>query len=52
MKSFQVWVMKSKELTHAKISRVVKIENMSHDFRQSLDLCEQVADEVKRFLVD
>ena len=36
----------------AKISKVVKIENMSHDFRQSLDLCNQVAGEVKRFLAD
>lgn len=35
-----------------KVSRVVKIENMSHDFRQSQDLCNRVAGEVKRFLAD
>ncbi len=37
---------------NAKIFKVVKIENMGHDFRQSLDLCNQVAGEVKRFLTD
>lgn len=34
----------------AKISKVVKIESMNHDFRQSLDLCNQVAEEVEKFL--
>jgi pimeloyl-ACP methyl ester carboxylesterase len=41
-----------KVVDSAQISKVVRIENMSHDFRQSLDLCNRVADEVKKFLLD
>lgn len=41
-----------KVVDNNQISKVVKVENMGHDFRQSLDLCNLVAGEVKRFLLD
>ena len=39
-----------KVVNELKISKVVRIENMNHDFRQSPKLCNLVANEIEKFL--
>lgn len=39
-------------VSEIEISKVVRIENMNHDFRQSPELCDIVANEVEKFLAD
>lgn len=39
-----------KTVSDLNISNFIKIKNMGHDFRQSEELCEQVAEEIERFI--